>query len=122
MTRPTYTQQFNKITEAYIRGEIHPLKAKFCVCGNLCDNNTAWYNYNFKHNDFGCYSGKDYRRIEIALLLKFSSSSLNMDEEELFNGMVASLEVLKQIHIEGGEVIDDAPVFTKRELLTTPGK
>lgn len=37
-------------------------------------------------------------------------------ENKLFNGMVAALEVLKQIHIEHGEVIDEEPVFTKRIL------
>lgn len=37
-------------------------------------------------------------------------------EAALFAGMSAALDVLKQIHIERGEVIDEVPVFTKRQL------
>ncbi len=38
-------------------------------------------------------------------------------EDQLFSGMVAAIEVLKQIHIERGEVIeDDNYGFKKREL------
>lgn len=35
-------------------------------------------------------------------------------ETALFNGMCAALDVLRQIHIERGENVDEVPVFTKR--------
>lgn len=31
----TYKQAFDKITEAYIKGEIKPYSKSYCVCGNL---------------------------------------------------------------------------------------
>jgi hypothetical protein len=40
-------------------------------------------------------------------------------EDELFAGMCAAIDVLKQVHIEHGEVIDEVPVFEKRVLNTT---
>lgn len=38
-------------------------------------------------------------------------------EDALFAGMVASLEVLKQIHLSRGENVDDVVEFKKRELI-----
>lgn len=37
-------------------------------------------------------------------------------EDKLFNGMVAALDKLKEIHIRHGEVIDEQPIFQKRIL------
>ncbi len=37
-------------------------------------------------------------------------------EDRLFNAFVATLDVLRQIHIEKGEVIDEIPEFKKRQL------
>lgn len=38
-------------------------------------------------------------------------------ENGLFAGICAALDVLKQIHKERGEDIDDVPIFKKRQLL-----
>jgi len=38
-------------------------------------------------------------------------------EERLFKGMEAALEHLKKLHQEKGEVIEDNPIFSKRELV-----
>lgn len=127
---PSYKTQFDKITEAYIRGEIKPLDAKFCFCGTLCDNSTKWAkNPEEEHNDFAGYLGNDFVRMEKALLTtsfnylwdKTGGGILHAEElhpqeyeDALFNGMTAALKVLKQIHIQRGEIIDETPVFIKR--------
>lgn len=129
---PSYKTQFDKITEAYIRGEIKPEEPKFCFCGTLCDNTSSWFGFSTKgkHKDFGGYTGLEYAKMEQALFSPFMPfndtkgglictichPSMDSPEYEdlLFLGMTAALEVLKQIHIERGEVIDETPVFTKR--------
>jgi hypothetical protein len=120
---PSYQTQFNKITEAYIRGEIKPLDAHFCFCGTLCDNIQQWYQ---PYRDFKGYTAKEFKRMEDALFVqirKTTGESVTctpkspLYEDGLFNGMVAALNVLRQIHIEHGEIIDQSPVFQKRELV-----
>ena len=127
---PTYEQQFNKITEAYIKDEIEPYDSEFCFCGtlnpyrNIEGLSMAWnYDLNgvtqqYRHPQ--PYTYKEYKRMEIALFdnLREVVKGNAGWEERLFSGMCEALEVLKQIHIERGEVIDDTPVFKKRELLT----
>lgn len=133
MNTPTYQQQFDKITEAYIRDEIKPLSKLFCFCGTLSND---WMKGDKN------YSYKEYADMEEALFStipeieymgkgtlstsKFAASIGLLDfldepekqipnyEDKLFSGMVAALEVLKQIHIERGEVIDTPPQFIQR--------
>lgn len=51
----------------------------------------------------------------------FTSKLLHPNyENALFNGMVASLEVLKSIHEAHGEVIDTAPNLPQRKLNVCP--
>lgn len=128
MIQPTYKQQFDKITEAYIKGEIRPFDAKFCFCGTLA-NGYYWNN----DPDYGI---NDFEQMEEALLRSFEPIGLEytglrnahvaaggflddlskhpLFEEYLFKGMCNALEVLKKIHISRGEVIDEAPVFIQR--------
>lgn len=129
---PTYTEQFNKITEAYIKGEIEPNNTKFCFCGTLEGRRGDWYyKAHFGGNGTTVYSVGELVRMEAALFKQFpetvwdcvpffscSYTRIPDYEDKLFNGMVAALEVLKQIHIERGEIIDDAPQFQKRKLQT----
>lgn len=135
---PTYNEQFNKITEAYIKGEIRPYEANFCFCGTLCNNDSSWFmSSGGEGKGYGAYSHKELKKMEKAVLCTLAKLTLGIDEKipshenmerikehlnyetALFNGMVAALEELKQIHIERGEVIDQAPVFIKRELATS---
>jgi len=124
----TYKQAYDKIIDAYFRDEIKPYNAGFCFCGTLCDNNHGWnkcsYSAVYKnqpHHDFMNYSGKNYADMERELLRRLDViTSDHFDyESELFAGMSAALDVLKQIHIDRGEVIDELPAFTKRELVTS---
>jgi hypothetical protein len=127
MEKLTYSQAYDKIIHAYFRDEIKPLDARFCFCGTLCNNSEGWVldTVGRKHRDFGQYKGDEYVRMERALLDAIKSTSNGYStkktnpaeyEDALFAGMCAALEVLKQIHIERGEVIDEVPVFTKRDL------
>jgi hypothetical protein len=125
----TYNEAYNKIIEAYFKDEIKPNDMKFCFCGTLANNSTDWY----PHLNYGNYTGREYKRMEAALFKAFPETnwgfglpSLRQNErnegienyeEKLFAGMSAALDVLKQIHIERGEVIDETPVFTKRQLV-----
>ena len=130
MNTLTYKQAFDLITEAYIKGEIKPFDPKFCFCGTLCGNRTTWASVGFRKQHHN-YSLKQYGQMERALFSPFpeitwlSNGDLDYSvrvedlpyfEEKLFKGMTAALEVLRQIHIERGEVIDETPVFAKRQL------
>lgn len=124
----TYREAFDLITEAYIKGEIEPGDPKFCFCGTLCNNTERWFNsFGVVHNDSHGYTGRELYAMENALFTGIETIvdwRFNEDhpqyEDALFAGMTAALEVLKQIHIERGEVIDsDVPVFTKRQLQTS---
>lgn len=130
----TYKEAYDKIIEAYFKDEIKPCDAEFCFCGTLCDNSRAWHKSSIwaVHRNFGTYRGREYVRMEGALLGTISRelgcNALMYDDEELkrifkteyedalFSGMCAALDVLKQIHIERGEIIDDLPSLTKRVL------
>lgn len=123
-----YKQAFDKITEAYIRGEIQPFSPEFCFCGTLCGGR-EWYRgvrfplvvNQFPHSG---YSGLELGTMEKALLDEVWDVLERSEqyEEKLFSGMSAALDVLKQIHIERGEIIDEVPEFTKRALTSTPLK
>lgn len=122
-TLPTFKEQFDKITEAYIKGEIKPYDASFCFCGTLCNNTRMWQiSRNLAHNDWGGYVGNDFIRMENALLITIENEFpqahwLDIPEDVLFEGMCAALEVLKEIHREKGENIEQQFEFKKRELV-----
>jgi hypothetical protein len=127
-----YSEAYDKIIQAYFKDEIQPKNANFCFCGTLCDGSDDWFgNTLTAHHDFGEYTGDDFLRMEIALFEPFMKAFWNFiqtpDEDQrndpqyediLFQGMAAALDVLKQIHIEMGEIIDETPSFTKRQLQT----
>ncbi len=126
-----YKQAFDKITEAYIKGEIKPFDNHFCFCGSLANNRSVW-----QSESTNGYSVFEFKKMEEALLDTISKQCFGINtwisdlqhftqdyeacqnyEDALFAGMSAALDVLKQIHIERGEVIDEVPVFAKRELV-----
>lgn len=127
---PTYETQFNKITEAYIKGNIKPWDDDFCFCGTLADGD----DWTFLNQKSLSYTPVEFGKMEKALFSPFPEIKWSYNgrqkrscplvkitqakdfEEKLFNGMCAALEVLKQIHIEHGEVIDNPQPFVKRTL------
>lgn len=144
--QPTYQEQEKHLHEQYIAGLIEPFENKFCFCGNLKGErdyeflsertpigSTFW--------PMASYTSYELLSMEHALLSEIHKGVIeDKDEWEdddifncylengedvnthpnyeaaLFNGMVASLEILKQIHISRGEIIDTPPVFPKRTL------
>ena len=120
-THPKFQTQYDKIIQAYFKDEIKPQDAEFCICGTLCNNNSKWAGHWPIRNDYGHYTGLEYTRIENALFFGIGEVDGNRhtnkpSESGLFSGMCAALDVLKQIHIERGEVIDEVPVFKQRQL------
>ena len=113
-----YQQAYNKIIEAYFRDEIKPMHREFCFCGTLAGGED-W-------NKNSSYNNREYGDMESALLENISHYNCNKIlydetpnseyEKQLFAGMSAALDVLKQIHIERGEVIDEVPAFTLRNV------
>lgn len=140
MQKLTYRQAYDKIIEAYFKDEIKPFDPKFCFCGTLHNNKNTWCTSKPEYfQRKRLYSKYELIRMEDALLtpfLKYDTVSVDINrqspgkwygwieaddyddfEETLFTGMCAALEVLKQIHRERNENVDeDIPAFTKREL------
>lgn len=134
MNKLTYKQAFDKITEAYIRGEIQPYKSNFCFCGTIAPEEYSaegfknWNNHDGKFDQAKhFYTLAEYGKMERALFyhlgvpesdrISYGRGIEKSDEgyeDALFNGMVAALEVLKQIHKDRGENVEDFQ-FTKRE-------
>ena len=140
MKRLTYQQAFNLITEAYIKDEIRPYKQEFCFCGTLNNNDGQYWSSAKKKHDGHYYYGFEFQRMEEALLrgikkivlpednsndILFIGSGSKRDdiqesekyEDALFQGMSDALDVLKQIHRERGEDVEEVQTkFTKRQL------
>jgi hypothetical protein len=118
----TYKQAYDKIIDAYFKDEIIPMNCNFCFCGTLAHDSSWWKRSDHRDKSYP-YSVDEYNSMEAALfgklyeLGKAERWKRNPKYEEvLFAGMSAAVDVLKQIHIERGEVIDEVPVFTKRQL------
>lgn len=132
MNKLTYRQAYDKIIEAYFKNEIQPLLPDFCFCGTLnCNNEDYWCSFDVKRNGI-YYSGREFQRMEVALLETMSDvigiyykaeyvpewDISPKYEDALFKGMSAALDVLRQIHIDRDENVDEGiPAFTKRELV-----
>lgn len=116
MEKLTYKQAYDKIIEAYFKDEIKPYDPKFCFCGTLnkgCDD--YWKTYDIKLDGI-YYYGAELQKLEEALFSKLPRYCPDRGEEKLFAGMCAALDVLKEIHRERGENVDELPTLTKRQL------
>lgn len=122
MDKLTYRQAYDKIIDAYFKDQMEPYEPNFCFCGNLCDNTNDWFYgmpsetkqpYAASHG----YSGGQLYLMEQALLRHVAPGPYLEYEDDLFKGMSAALDVLKEIHRSRGENVDeDIPAFTKRQL------
>jgi hypothetical protein len=143
MNTPNYKKQFDKITEAYIKGEIKPYDRQFCFCGTIGCVGREIESF-CRSWDYSLYSPVEYGDMERALLttirdetigakscssifleevgltVKLREASMGHENYEaaLFNGMCAALDVLKKIHLSRGEKIEDTPILEKRILQT----
>jgi len=130
---PTYKEQRDKIIEAYFKDEIKPFDAKFCFCGTLNNNNSAWVRRRFHYSldefyemEKALYSG--LKSVGLKIIGRLSNRESINDiqnwqncdihpnyENALFGGMSAALDVLKEIHRNRGENVDEETTpFIKR--------
>ena len=142
--KPTYQEQFNKLTEAYIRNKVNPYWGCARFVGNLLNNNGDWeigrelkvscqkpdYDYSIKSGNCissvlkkecnNLYDAIDIFELEKKFLRSYNTSlAEGIDREDaLFKAFEVTLDLLKQIHISKGEIIDQEPVFKKRTLAT----
>ena len=132
----TYFEAYNKVIEAYFRDEIKPFDPRFCFCGTLSPN-CKWhtqslfdkiiFNYPYSVDEYSkmeYYFFKPFRKMGIKLI---GISEVNMElpygfeyseryEKLVFDGMVNALGILKSIHRERGENVDEEIPFVKRDL------
>lgn len=140
MNTPTYKEQFDKITRAYIANELEPYDNCACFIGNLLNNDPEWSSgrirTNFrefsiqksgimsaeaciKRQAYGFYTLHEIYEMEANFMSTIEHSASNTEyynEDGLFHAMESTLEMLKQIHISKGEQVDEIP-FTKRQLI-----
>lgn len=141
----TFKQQFDKLTEAYIRNEVNPYDSCACFIGNLLNNNDGWAdalacgtaravykpaeianairNENMlisviKNEAEGFYSPLDIVRLEKNFMDFFWGRPRCIEPEELlFMAFDSTLDMLKQIHESKGEIVEPFE-FKQRQLLT----
>lgn len=138
----TYKEAESLIIDAYFKDEINPYQGEFCFCGALNHNNANWRTWGNKF-----YSVSEFLRMEYALLSTINIMTYNSGdifyasgkwdikdanghtvdrgvvkqhpnyENALFEGMVAALSVLRDIHKSHGENVEEEVVFKKRVLV-----
>lgn len=150
MNTPTYKEQFDKLTRAYIAGKVNPFQCCGCFIGNLLNGHGSWNKVKpnlmvqdwtdglrqvtpveyvnalecIKVNSGGLYTADDIIKLERKFmdmignyrgLEKWVNPTPEM-EDVLFKAFEKALSMLKQIHQSKGEIIDETPVFQKRQL------
>jgi hypothetical protein len=145
MKQYSYQDQWNKLTTAYVNGKVQPQDPCCCFIGNLLNNASGWIGCRtsfgqtyaspnitlfpresgliserglecIQKQSGGLYTPKDIIAME-QLFLRTVNQPGDY-EENLFKAFCVTLDLLKDIHIAAGEVIDESPVFVKRELKT----
>lgn len=137
---PSYESQWQKLTTAYIKGEINPYDACACFVGNLLNGTKCWiYEKHHKlgsiHEEVlksvykesaGLYTPDEVLEIEEIFMketrnfkLKDSATfqerlMVNYTEDSLFKGFELALAALKKLHISKGEKVDKTFTFKKR--------
>jgi hypothetical protein len=166
---PTYKEQFDKLTEAYINLKVNPFYACNCFVGNLLNGSNEWSSYRIYERVIGKYKVTNcfkrdysitfdgYNMEEIVTLerkflktyikenngvdnflkeirefdnyQKFCSSpyegksyeeAMTIQENALYKAFESTLDLLRDIHKQHGENLDqeEIPTFTKRQLTT----
>lgn len=121
MEKLSYRQAYDLIIDAYFKDEIKPRDMQFCICGTLHGSREWSRNKDIPEAP---YTANEYFKIEDALFVPlyerpgFVRRGTEKYEKFLFEGMCAALEVLKEIHCNRGENVDEETPFKKRELQT----
>lgn len=136
MNKPTFKEQSEKIIQAYLKCEIYPLNPCACFVGNLLNNKKEWIEGRSASNCGMVNSNKIQQFVAIACINQESNNLYTLQEileleknfmvgcsiggsyeNAIFNAMISTLEMLKQIHISKGEVIEDEITLQKREVV-----
>lgn len=140
----SYNEQWNKLTTAYINNEVQPYIACACFIGNLLNNTSTWMDgrlgFDFKNNKVdgiqelphvirsikreskGTYTQKEIYQLEL-LFLKTISDETKREccdadnyEDALFKAFELTLDLLKEIHLSKGEIVEEVPQFKQRKI------
>jgi hypothetical protein len=143
---PTYIEQYDKLSIAYIKGEVKPYDHCACFIGNLLNNSSQWQGVKtylgvisdassdkfllgcriINKESNGLYDAMDIVKLEELFMLTYQRSIHNntnssydeCHEYALFKAFEAALDFLKNIHQSKGEIIDQPiPLFEKRVLV-----
>jgi hypothetical protein len=130
MKIPTFKEQYDKIVTAYMKDRLTPMDPCACFVGNLLNGSKEWFDFG-GHVATGGYTARELCRLETVFM---GSGPFDPDgsvgtlhgkpykgttlpyEERLYNAMERTLLLLRSIHEERGEVIEDYN-FTKRILV-----
>lgn len=139
--QPTYAQQWQKITSAYLNDTLDPYRNCACFIGNMLNGKFSWSlgrtidgdyrvvpSFNKRHiiiaeeciakEAGGLYTIEDICRLEDNFLQFAIAAPCSPNyENALYEAMVSTLELLRQIHISKGEDVDALPLV-KREVKT----
>lgn len=143
MPQPTYREQYDKIVDAYIKDKLKPWDCIACFIGNLLNGKDDWAHgrtmtrgtnnvlvCDISINDArvqlaqqcvddesnGLYSLREICALEENFLNYISPLGIDgCSEQQLFEAMCSTLEMLRLIHISKGEDVDAIPL-TKRVL------
>lgn len=135
MNNPTFIEQYNKVTKAYMNNELKPLDSCACFIGNMLNNKSEnWTfcrefnplknpNYSFilipnlMEKEYNFYTSEEIYKLERNFLLMSYCGFFNsLTEESLFKAMESTLDMLKKIHESKGEIVEEYS-FKKRELV-----
>lgn len=144
MKQPTFKEQFDKLTEAYIKDEVNGYNCSQCFVGNLLQGNASWTSeegfWTIPSDVRGFYSQQEVLMVEDIFMRPLTGFVCQLArkgidgppyaqdrynnyikaeagyEDVLFEAFTLALDALKGVHIAHGEQIDDAPVFVKRKL------
>lgn len=86
----TFKQQFDKLTEAYIKDEVHPYKNCGCFIGNLLNKTSGWskarYNRNFR-------GGWEFTEICRKEMTEFATECIDRQSEGMYSiGQIYAME------------------------------
>lgn len=150
---PSFMEQFNKLTEAYISNKVNPFESCGCFVGNLLNRHTKWHyvkpsctvmtfgmatrspnadeleigNKVLREQSNGLYTGREIEQLEKSFMRGLGDYGGVMSwkqpsataEQLLFRNFSTTLDLLRQVHISKGEIIEERPVFNKRQLQLT---
>lgn len=159
MNTPTYKEQWQKITSAYLNNELEPYDGCACFIGNMLNKKNSWedlrggmpcmgrgyvepiYGEDYKRGlkfinseAHGVYTPGNIVKLENNFLgiiyEKCGGDTISDDlgfdkvikahpnyEQALYEAMVSTLELLRQIHISKGEDVDALPL-KRREVVS----